>query len=248
MKGIVMPVVELPSGLSGEVRRLKVKDENILTDRRSLRDGSATAKLIRSCWETTLDPGPYEFTNGFNVNVLLQGDKFELLRQLRLISYPGNEHYEFSVTCPNCQASFAWSVDLKDLEVKKLPLEVKEKIASNEPLEFVLPDCGKTIHYKLITSKDEERLAKAFRQSPDRISTVLLCNQIVAIEGEQHIASFVEDMSSYDATCLRREIEKNDCGVETTIGIECVDCFHVFNYDVPFGLNFILPTAKSGMS
>lgn len=237
--------IELPSGLIGEIRRLKVKDENLLANRRNIKDGSILTKLLNSVWQTTLDPGIYNFgEKQFDADVILQGDKFELIRQLRIHSYPGEENYDFIVMCPGCQDNFEWSIDLRELETKSLPDNVKTKLAASELLEFTFPDCGKKIKYRLIVGKDEKRFAKAMKQSKERLSTVQLTTQILEIEGVKSIPTFIDDMSSYDATMFRRESEANDCGVKTDIGLECPECGNLFEFEVPFGMGFILPNKK----
>jgi len=247
MKGITMSTiaVELPSGLTGEIRRLKVKDENLLANRRNIKDGSILTKLLNSVWQATTNPGIYNFGDKqFDADLILQGDKFELIRQLRIHSYPGEEHYDFIVMCPGCQDNFEWSIDLRELKTKPLPDEVKAKLTAGELLEFTFPDCGKHIRYRLIVGKDEKHFAKAMKKSKERLSTVQLATQILEIEGVESIATYLDDLSSYDATMFRRDSETNDCGVKTDIGLECPECDHLFEFEVPFGMGFILPNKK----
>ncbi len=238
-------IVDLPSGLSGEIRRLKVRDENLIANRRNLKDGTILTKILNSVWKTTLNPGIYNFGDKqFDADVILQGDKFELIRQLRIHSYPGEEGYEFFVMCPTCQENFPWTIDLRDLEVIKLPEETKEQLTANGWLTMTLPDCGKKIKYRLIIGKDESRFAKIIKKNKERLSTIQLATQILEIEGVDSIATFIDDMSSYDATMFRRESDKNDCGVKTDIGLECPECDSIFDFEVPFGMGFILPNQK----
>ena len=53
--------ITCPSGLTGRIRGLKVREERILADRKLARSGGQVDRLLAACWEETLDPGPYDF-------------------------------------------------------------------------------------------------------------------------------------------------------------------------------------------
>ena len=71
-------VITCPSGLSGRVRGMKVREERVLADRKLAKNGGQIDELLGSCWEETLDPGPYAFGEGGKVDwgKVLQGDRF----------------------------------------------------------------------------------------------------------------------------------------------------------------------------
>lgn len=54
-------VVTCPSGLSGMVRGMKVREERVLADRKLAKHGGQLDELLTSCWEETVEPGPYDF-------------------------------------------------------------------------------------------------------------------------------------------------------------------------------------------
>ena len=80
--------ITCPSGLSGQIRGMKVKEERILADRKLSKSGSQLDELLSACWLETIDSGPYEFKNG-NVDwkKVLQGDRFYTLLQIRTATY-----------------------------------------------------------------------------------------------------------------------------------------------------------------
>lgn len=242
-----MPTLELPSGLSGEVRRLKVKDENILTDRRASREGSLGSKLIQSVWENIIDPGPYNFEKGFNAQSLLIGDRFDLYRQIRIISYPGEENYEFSVNCDSCSQSFGWEIDLRKLKIKKLSPESFQVVQSGDLFEVLLPDCGKHARFRLLTGKDELSFPRIMKLESHSLASAQLIMQIKEIDGVKDVAHFIkEEMSSYDAHFFRGHSDEVNCGVDTTIGVECQFCYKQMEIDIPFDAGFIFPKSVSG--
>ena len=54
-------IINCPSGLSGRIRGMKVREERILADRKLAKNGGQVDELLGACWEETLDAGPYDF-------------------------------------------------------------------------------------------------------------------------------------------------------------------------------------------
>ena len=54
-------IITCPSGLSGHIRGMKVREERVLGDRKLAKNGGQVDELLGACWEETLDPGPYDF-------------------------------------------------------------------------------------------------------------------------------------------------------------------------------------------
>jgi hypothetical protein len=52
---------------------------------------------------------------------------------------------------------------------------------------------------------------------------------------------FLEDLSMRDADFLVDEFDRVDCGVDTTIEIECPECFATQEVELPFGRSFFMP-------
>ncbi len=71
-------VITCPSGLSGRIRGMKVREERVLADRKLAKSGGQIDELLGSCWEETLGPGPYKFGEGEKLDWgnVLQGDRF----------------------------------------------------------------------------------------------------------------------------------------------------------------------------
>jgi len=57
-------VITCPSGLSGRVRGMKVREERVLADRKLAKSGGQIDELLGSCWEETLDPGALRLRRG----------------------------------------------------------------------------------------------------------------------------------------------------------------------------------------
>ena len=99
-----------PSGLSGRIRGMKVREERILADRKLAKNGGQVDELLAACWEETLDPGPYDFGDKvIDWGQVLQGDRFFALLQIRALTY--GPEYAFAVNCHSdgCRARIEWA-------------------------------------------------------------------------------------------------------------------------------------------
>jgi len=48
-------IINCPSGLSGRIRGMKVREERTLSDRKLAKSGGQVDKLLAVCWEETLE-------------------------------------------------------------------------------------------------------------------------------------------------------------------------------------------------
>jgi hypothetical protein len=82
-------VITCPSGLTGRVRGMKVREERILSeDRKLAKAGGQVDELLSACWEETADAGPYDFEDSkIDWGKVLQGDRFYALLQIRALTY-----------------------------------------------------------------------------------------------------------------------------------------------------------------
>ena len=93
-------IITCPSGLTGRIRGMKVREERILSDRKLAKSGGQVDQLLTACWEETLDPGPYDFgESDIDWGKVLQGDRFYALLQIRAQTY--GPDYPFAVACQN---------------------------------------------------------------------------------------------------------------------------------------------------
>jgi len=115
-------IITCPTGLTGSIRGLKVREERFLADRKLAKTGSVVDELLRACWEETHDAGPYDFGGKtIDWDKVLQGDRFFALIEIRALTY-GSE-YAFSVTCSEagCRARIDWELDLRQPGGRVLP-------------------------------------------------------------------------------------------------------------------------------
>lgn len=91
-------VITCPSGLTGRIRGMKVREERVLADRKLAKNGGQIDELLTACWEETLDAGPYTLPEGTKLDwgKVLQGDRFFALLMVRALTYGP----EYVVTAP----------------------------------------------------------------------------------------------------------------------------------------------------
>jgi hypothetical protein len=240
-------IITCPTGLTGRVRGMKVREERILTDRKLQRSGGQTEALLAACWEETLDPGPYDFGGGkIDWGKVLQGDRFFALLKIREVTY--GPDYTFTVSCPaeSCRARIEWEIDVTKLPVRPLSDTSRAAFLAGNRFPATLPDAGKRAWFKLMTGADERKLPQIKRMAGDRFMSALLALRVHDVEGVEpkDKRRFLEDeLSMRDADALLDEFDRVDCGVETSIEIECQECLRTVEVELPFDSTFFLPAA-----
>ena len=237
-------VITCPSGLSGRIRGMKVREERVLADRQLAKSGGQMDALLTACWEETIDEGPYDFgSDPVDWGKVLQGDRFYALLQLRALTY--GPAYAFAVPCQNdaCRARIEWELDLRDLPFRPLSEESRAAFVAGNRFATTLPDAGTRVWFRLFTGADERKLPKLRKSAGDRMLEAMLAFRVVDIEGVEakDKKRFLEDLSMRDADALVDEFDRVDCGVDTTVEIECPDCFVTQDVELPFDRTFFLP-------
>lgn len=235
-------LVRCPTGLAGCVRGMKVREERVLADRKLAKAGAQLEELLAACWETAVDSGPYDFGDKpIDWGSVLQGDRFFTLLCIRAQTY--GPEYEFSVSCRSCHTRIEWEVDLTKLPVRPLSPESRAAFIAGNRFETTLPDAGRRVWFKLLTGDDERKLPALQRAAPDRLLSSVLAYRVLEVEGvdPKDKRAFLEDLTLRDADFLVDEFDRVDCGVDTTIEVECPECREVQDVDLPFDSTFFLP-------
>ena len=234
--------ITCPSGLTGRVRGMKVREERILADHKLAKSGRQVDELLGGCWQLTDGLGPYDFGGEvIDWDAVLQGDRFFALLGIRALTY--GPFYSFSVSCRNCRARIEWEVDLTKLPVRQLSAESRAAFMAGNRFEATLPDAGNRVWFKLLTGDDERKLPALQRAAPDRLLSSVLAYRVLEVEGvdPKDKRAFLEDLTLRDADFLVDEFDRVDCGVDTTIEVECRECREVQDVDLPFDSAFFLP-------
>ena len=104
-------IITCPTGLTGRIRGMKVREERVLSDRKLAKSGGQGDELLAACWEETVDAGPYDFgEKDIDWGQVLQGDRFYALLRVRALTY--GAEYAFAVSCQSeaCRARIEWEL------------------------------------------------------------------------------------------------------------------------------------------
>ena len=178
---------------------------------------------------------------------LLIGDKYHLLFELRIRSYPDGSDYCFDVTCPSCSAPNRMTVDLKkDVVIKAVPAD------AIEPFLVDLPTAGVAVKLRLMRVEDEidmhkwvrrERQKKTLRGDPAYYYAI--ARGILEIDDKEvtfdEAVSFVKTAAGADTLVLRDALDDHDVGPELDMEFTCDSCNHYWWQRLPMGADFFRP-------
>lgn len=172
---------------------------------------------------------------GINPEDLTLGDRFYIMIWECINSY--TDVIKISTTCTYCLKSIDINVDLKKLDVVKLPDDFKQ------PYEVKLPS-GKDIKLKLLTTGDEIELEK-FEENSDE---GLLFRYAKSIVDDQDVLKRIEDlrdMSTKDIATIEAFHEKFYHGPDMITHFGCPKCGKEDELNVPFRLDFFFPYGRT---
>jgi rRNA maturation protein Nop10 len=221
-----------------EVKAMTAKEEDILSSRALIQEGTAVTHLIKSCL-INRDVDPED---------MLIGDRNALMIAIRITGY--GSRYRVVAKCPSCGNSSDQDFDLSDLTIKRLLIEPVTS-GLNE-FSFNLPITKKTVHFKFINGKDEKDISVAAERRKklmpgakiDNNITSRLASQIVSIDGvtdRSKINMFINNMPAQDSRRLRKYIVENEPGINMKTQMDCPHCGTVSEVALPLGAGFFWP-------
>lgn len=242
-----MPTLEAPSGLVGEVR--KIRGAELITLAEAAGDTSPDggfSSVLSGCWVRTEDPGPYAFVLAGDTKPdwsrVLKGDALYAFIYLRQISL--SDDYDFDVQCEECKRKYGWTIKLSDLPVRKLSEENAARLRRGDPFEAHVRE--KLVRFNLQTIAQEGPITKLMKQQRRQVSTMIdaLAAQIVSIEGVKPDIKarhrFISDLDLDELHSLREALDAPDCGLETGIETVCTNraCQWTQDVNLPLGKSF----------
>jgi hypothetical protein len=240
-----------PSGLAGAVRKLKLKECNLLADRKAMRGGDAFTKILEQCWVRTDDAGPYELNGtGPNWSTALVCDRFYALMCARVATWGDN--YAFTIQCEGstCRKRIEWELKLTDLPYRELPEESRERVAAGDT-SFELKLVGgdgqeREVKFHLQTGAGERRSMKFLERQNSRIVVASLASRIDSVDGVPRgsVSRWLDDLDADQLDGILEKFDEVDGGVETTIDIECDSCGLVQEVELPLAGEFWLPLKR----
>ena len=223
---------------SVDIRAMTAREEDILTSRAFIKNGTVITNLLRSCLiDKSIDP-----------RTLLSGDRNAILVAIRITGYGAD--YNTNVTCPLCDTSQVHTCSLGELPI--ISLESDPVTPGSNEFELILPVSGKKVTVSFPTGLDEEEaltIAERKRMQgivADNLVTDRLFRAITSIQGntdKSFISKFIRNMPARDSLQIRRFLEKNEPTVSMMTHFTCEACDYQEEMSLPLGANFFWPEA-----
>ena len=221
-----------------EIRYMTAKDEDILTNRSLIKKGIVLDRFLQSI---IID-------KSIVVDDLLIGDKNAILIAARATAY--GVGYDATIKCPKCTVTNEMVFDLSKPKLIGTRLSDKLNITENDDGSFTttLPVCKFNVHFRLLTSKDENYLANYIMDNIENedLSTTLEQLKIITfkIQEEENleiIHQVLENITASDARHLKLCLEAATPNVEIKQEMKCKSCDYTQEVEVPFGIDFFWP-------
>lgn len=224
----------LPGGVV-HIRKILVREDEILLSS----GGTLLTKLSKILAATLKLPA------GFDPESLLIEDRVYALIALRAHTY--GSALQITFNCPHCGAKAREAtVDVvQDLNEIPLPADFCE------PVDVYLPDAKCRVGLRLVRGRDESdllKLAKAAEQKGHTATPVQdqLRLLIVTVDGEEIAPlakmDLIRNLTASDVLATRKAMP--NYGIDTSIAPTCNRCEAPVQMDVPFGADFLRPSAR----
>lgn len=219
-----------------EIRCMTAREEDILTSRALIKNGTVMTKLLEACMMNKMvDPED-----------LLLGDRNALLIAVRVTGY--GPAYSAKVMCPECRSESEQEFVMNALKIK--PLGAKPAQPNTNLFEYKLPMSRATVHFKLMTGRDDSELTKTasrrkkLKTEIDNIVTDKLIHTILSVNGNPdkgEIVKFVQQMTAGDARSLRSYMNKIEPDIDMRQWYSCPSCGEEVEVEIPLGISFFWP-------
>ena len=236
--------IKCPSGISGVVRGMKVKELGDMADAKLIRSGKIVDRIVSNCWQKTTSIGPYSYAgDSLPWESMLQGDRAWAFMCIRSATF-GND-FTFEHVCSNetCKYKYEATIKLDSLVLKNLPQTSYSHVTNGTPLKTTI--AGKKVKFRLLKCSDDQRLTTLTQQMQLSFPVAQLVCRIVEVEGIlnsdiDELVAWVEDLELEAGLELRQTMEDADCGVEMEIVTTCPNktCGNVEKFDLPLGSGF----------
>lgn len=209
-----------------EIKHMSAREEDILTNRRFIEDGTVLDRLLKSLIVTPI-----------NFDDLLIGDKNAIMIAARILGYGKDYSFEYG--------GESHTVDLSLIDSK--PLNESLFTSGKNEFEFELPYSKNKVTFKLLTHKDEQDIDKELaglrkikKDDVPELSTRLKY-LLTSVEGKRDkadIRNFVDNyLLAKDSRALREYIKEIQPDVDLTFFPGNTET----RINIPIGLSFFWP-------
>lgn len=219
-----------------EINFMTAKDEDILSSRSLLKNGTAIDRFLQNVITD----------NKVSVDSLLIGDKNAIIVDARISAY--GRDYSTEVTCPNCGTKDKVEYDLQEKKVISPEIPDGVSLTDSGTFKFILPISGFEVEVKILTSRDESLIIKKNNKKKKETLDTTFTDQyklmIVSVDKVTEkglVNRFVEMMPIKDSKKIREVYKQINPNVELKFDFECRSCNYEQELEVPFGAEFFWP-------
>lgn len=207
---------------------LSTADEEILTNKTYLKNGSMFRILFDSC-----------MASNYDAKKLLQFDSLYIMYVLRQISY--GDDYHFEVTCKECEAKFPWDLNISEIEWAELPEGCKDARDIKLPVsKFTVTMCLP----RLGSEEQIEIIKKQNKKNPDcsdKVATFISNTLSVKDENGEEVdpadwVDFFAALPAKDRAAINKSFEGTVQEPKATF--YCPDCGNEITVEVPISEDF----------
>jgi hypothetical protein len=237
-------LVTCPSGLIVDARKLRVAEANILADKQAAQRGTSLDQMLTNVTEHVVDPGPYQLVHGkLNWEQCLTGDRYYAQMMVRVETHGKN--FEFKVPCSVCGRPIEWELSLLDLPVKPLKEADRQTFIAGNKFRDQGPD-GLFYEFHLLTGESEKKAQQILKSNRTTRMTASLLARVDAVESKEDRRKHLNDLDFTLALDLIDMLDSHDCGVDTSLEVECPDCSAVSEVTLPLDQkSFWMPSRRA---
>ena len=226
-----------------EIRHMTAKEEDILTNKSYIKNGTVLDRLLES---VIVD-------KSIKAKELLTGDKSAILVATRISGY--GEQYEAKIPCPSCGTISDFEFDLYEAQIVNDPDEctlVQDGTITKTDkgtFLFTLPKTGVLVEVRPLTGTDETKILNTNKmRQKNKLPELALSDQmktfVVSVNGQDDnmtISQFIETMPAIDSRYLRNTYKLVTPSVDLAQEWECQACSYSQVLEVPFTSEFFWP-------
>jgi hypothetical protein len=224
-----------------ELKQLTGHEEDMLRDKKTLREGNVIAKLLKKV--TTRigqETDPARIASIYDGYFLI-ADLTYLLVMLRAISI--DTRYSFEATCPSCSYSGSYGIDLLSLPIDEQDDRNRGRTEYNVP---VMDGGDKHIvTFGPLLVRHMPLLEGMQTEGKNERGTNELAIQLKKLDGSPIDKKAMKDLSWGFRQRIRQEMDKVSGGIDTSLAMECHRCDKTFKDTMPVEMKgFFFPAME----
>lgn len=217
-----------------ELKQMTAKEEDILSNKKLLKNGTAIDKMLESLL----------VDKRIKLGSLYIGDKNAMILAARVEGY--GPDYDAKIICPHCGETAKHTFDLSKVELK---YDFADEIGTDGTFSFSLPKTKLEVVCKLLTGADEKWITDLTKSKKDKdLPETMILDQMCAFVSSIHgvsdkgqIRKFLSMMPALDSKFLRKKYKETVPNVDMKQDFTCSECDTSQEVDVPFTAEFFWP-------